>query len=244
MATDARGHTVPSGSEAPKRQAILDLSDTICDVRLVGSQDEATAAVADMQAANLEVTGTAWWFASPGALYVYDGAAFNQLAFQAPIDKRMPYASTAGYVSISSVKADTEKSMTVTFPAGLFTAPPRVTTTPQSGSPRIRSSSVNAITKSSAMIWVGNSGSSTGDLGVHWIAAQPSSADVALMAADEPHTDATVTCPTSGCRNEGIPLGIVGHWTDEDGVVQSVDAVECGVCGTDITDTLKTEGGS
>jgi len=47
----------------------------------------------------------------------------------------------------------------------------------------------------------------------------------------------TVTCHTQGCGNEGQALEMDLSWTDEDGQEHSVDAVVCGVCGHEITDT-------
>lgn len=47
---------------------------------------------------------------------------------------------------------------------------------------------------------------------------------------------ATVTCRTEGCSNEGVGITISTTYVDDDGNSQSVDAVQCGVCGQRIED--------
>lgn len=47
---------------------------------------------------------------------------------------------------------------------------------------------------------------------------------------------ATVTCHTEGCGNAGAPIELDLTYTDDDGNLQTVDSVACGVCGQPITD--------
>ncbi len=47
---------------------------------------------------------------------------------------------------------------------------------------------------------------------------------------------AIAICRTEGCANAGHAIELTLEWTDEDGNTQQADAVQCGVCGQDITD--------
>ena len=339
MVTDARGHVVPAGSEAPKRQAFLDLSDSINDVRPVADQAGADALVADLVANDIDPTGTTVWLQDVDQVEVYDGTTWhtlptdesldglilkimstkpvatdgdtayplgwsfmyltgddsraggwpqagnfwrvftykvaagnvfqyltraspntNQLLYRnwasgkwSPWTGSGPFAQAAGTATVSGIKAGTSGSTLVTFPTNLFTDAPYITLALYSSIPGERFVSHINKSRTGVTICGGYTGASSNTLDyyVSWNAVQMEgpAQNVALRAArsapfafaaepPEPEPDATVTCPTPGCENEGIPIEVVSTWTDEEGGVHTVGSIECGVCGADITSTL------
>jgi hypothetical protein len=215
MVTDARGHTVPSGSDAPKRQALLDLSDSIADVRSVADQAAGQAAVADLVDAGIDPAGTVWWLASPGVLAVYTGSAFQALALKSQadaLDARVPVGQAAGTVTVPSVPSGDAKNATVTFPSGVFTGAPFITLGIYTSSTAGRLATHHTKTSAGFIIRAFIvDGWSSQDVLVSWNAVrmpppaqamQTFSTFAAMSApAAEPEPQATATCPTPGCPN-------------------------------------------
>lgn len=159
------------------------------------------------------------------------------------IDRRLPAAMWAANVTVPN--ATGTKAVSVTFPSGLFEVAPIVVIGPRTSAPQNRSMwGAIGVTTSGFQAYTYYGGDAT-DLGGAWVAVQPAGA-VAMMAARTTAAAAeamiTVTCPTPGCWNEGVPITLPGTWTDEDGNVHQVDSVQCGVCGADITDTMTPAG--
>lgn len=89
------------------------------------------------------------------------------------LDGRYPLKAntqiTAGFATITLTAANTPASVTVTFPAGRFSAAPSLVPTPNSTAPGTISLSTSGVTASAATIWATRA--STGDVTVYWIAA-------------------------------------------------------------------------
>ncbi len=79
--TDARGHTVPSGTDQAARQALLDLSLSIPSVRTVASVTAATQHVASLVSAGLTPSpDSPVWALAGGVLCTWDGSAWTRVA--------------------------------------------------------------------------------------------------------------------------------------------------------------------
>lgn len=80
---DARGHTVPTGSDAARRQSILDLSMSIPSIRSVASESEASQYVAQLRAAGITPSDrdpAFVWRRDLGVLQVWNGTAWRTQA--------------------------------------------------------------------------------------------------------------------------------------------------------------------
>lgn len=176
-----------------------------------------------------------------GADLVMDGDDAIKALAEA-IDEKLPYAVAAGRVTLTNVAANATKSTTVALPAGRFRGDPMVTVSAVTGSPNARPVSAGGSSPTSIQIYATNVSSATApSIVVNWNAVDPDT-DVALLAAPLPAAATTesytVTCPTEGCANQGIPI-IISPWPDpETGEMVPIEQVNCGVCGADITDTL------
>lgn len=172
---------------------------------------------------------------------VVDGDDAIQALAEA-IDTKQPHAQAVGTAEFTGVRPGNAKSIAVTFPAGLFTANPYVTLGIYSTVPGEKATSHSNKSATGFTVHGGYTGASTSvDYRVNWHATQVAAPTAVNLLADEATAaaaDATVTCPTDGCANEGIPIDISTHYVNEDdGTTQPVDAVQCGVCGADITAT-------
>lgn len=153
------------------------------------------------------------------------------------IDPRLPRAMAAGTVPFPSTAANQSTSVTVTLPVGAgFTAAPSVQITPSSTAPSIRDLSVSAPSATNFVAVYFNSGTSAAGVGGMWIAVQPPTQSATLAATTFDAVAAagtvTVTCPTEGCENQGVPIDVPDSWVDDEGVEHQVDAIMCGACGT------------
>jgi hypothetical protein len=148
------------------------------------------------------------------------------------INYKLPFAIWAGRVSMS-VTGTT--SITVTLTPN-FTGPPNVSIGPATAYPQNRSFwGVSGVTATSFQAVCYYDGTNT-DLAAYWVAVQ--TMPVTALAAPTSGGTVTVTCPTAECPMQGVPVEIAATWTDEDGGEHDVDNVECGACGTSITDTM------
>jgi hypothetical protein len=149
------------------------------------------------------------------------------------INYKLPFAIWAGRVSMS-LSAET-KSVTVTLTPN-FTGPPNVTIGPATAYPQNRSfwgvAGVTATSFQAVCYYAADA-----DLAAYWVAVQTMPVTVMAPVPTAGGT-LTVTCPTADCPMQGVPVEIAATWTDEDGVDHDVDNVECGACGTSITDTM------
>lgn len=134
----------------------------------------------------------------------------------------------------------------VAFPAGRFPAAPAVTLNPRTALTTVRGMTATAVSATSFVANWGISSGSTSSVNFDWHAILDRTANP-QVAAPSPrlgdlHTvieTGIVTCPTAGCENEGIGIEVPVVLSDpEAGENTTVDAYACGVCGTDITDTL------
>lgn len=160
------------------------------------------------------------------------------------IDSKLPYAVYAAGVDIRVAAGSATGSGTLTYPSGTFSQAPITTVTitnsywtPGLGSRTATSVQIN-IRRDFEV-----SEATTFRAHVHSI--QQGTTPDALFAARAlggedvgAPADVTVTCPTDGCVNAGIPIPINSTWEDEDGGTHPVLLVECGGCGTEITDTM------
>lgn len=160
------------------------------------------------------------------------------------IDAKLPAAMTAGNASIPNAGGDATKSVTVTFPSGLFTVTPYVTIAARTAYPEARSFWGTTGANTSSFQAVNYYAGASATLGASWVAVQPDGPTVQAFASPlaDPGDMVTVTCPTPGCRNEGVPIQIAATWVDDEGGVHDVDAVCCGVCGADLTSSMTSEG--
>lgn len=174
-------------------------------------------------------------------------------ALATAIDTKLPVAITSGLADLGTVTGQATGSKVVTFPVGLFTAAPTASTTGNTSFPssRGKANSYGSATTSSMTVYAFYDGgtTATAPIVVSWIAIQATAAPAALLAAraaalaadDGP--DATVTCSTPGCPNNGYPIPVWSYVEEEDGTRHPPTAgFECGVCGADITDSLTMTG--
>lgn len=80
---DARGHTVPTGSDAARRQSLLDLSLSIPSIRSVASESEASQYVAQLRAAGITASDrdpAFVWRRDLGVLQVWNGTVWRTQA--------------------------------------------------------------------------------------------------------------------------------------------------------------------
>lgn len=262
MVTDARGHEVPADSDMwGYREDMGLLSASIADVRSVANQADAEAAIADLEASDLDPSGTVWWLATPGALYVYDGTALVELAGKAEVAEQIATLTEGladltdhGFVAIDSGYIDFPgvggnggtKSATVNFAKNRFSLSP-IPAGPL-GQQRISWTLSSVSTTSMVLTGVNFTGIDAPTARTRWVAVQsaaPARAQAfsarsagALALDDDTLPQGTVTCPTTGCPNFDVPVQVTTAWIDETGVEHPVDVHFCGPCGTDITDTL------
>lgn len=163
-----------------------------------------------------------------------------------------------GSVSVPETGSGDGRNVSVTFPSGGFGSAPKITTNPVTTAPHQRALSAMSATPSGFMLRYVNTGSSAIGVSAQWVAVEvreepalaaltaddktsswgtPAQLAMSVTAQQEP--DATVTCPTPGCYNRGVSIPVITSWYDlEMGEVMTVDTFMCGVCDTDITDTL------
>ena len=83
MATDARGHTVPTGSDFAQRKSLTDLSLSIPSIKSVASKAAATLYLATLSDAGItpSVANPVWaWRSDTQALMRHDGAAWTRIS--------------------------------------------------------------------------------------------------------------------------------------------------------------------
>jgi hypothetical protein len=214
----------------------------------------------------LSWNGTAWVPAppntvDPGSLSVTepitgDGTTGDPLGLDLVTDWTLAGAGTAtdplhvattfvaGTAATGDIGGTSLKTTAVTLPAGMFDTAPAVVLTLYYVYPHFFSYTASGVTTSSFNINVYNNTGQvrTGQVGWH-AALSPAgvlatlAAPLAARSAVGAVDDAVVTCPTAGCVNQGIAVPIMSSW-DEDGDTGQIDQVLCGVCGTDLTDTI------
>jgi hypothetical protein len=183
----------------------------------------------------------------PGTIQRFASAAARDTAIPAGsrqpgmhsflLDKQsLQFVDTAGewrrydvtlYPSLSAPAAVPGNSaLSVTFPAGAFGVNPVTVASPNtpSGTP--------------GFAFVGSATPSGGSVYWHQLSGAAAARSVYLIAmgreqavtarAEQPGPVMTVTCPTDGCENRGIPLE-----------VPLLPAAQCGPCGTDLTSTIR-----
>jgi hypothetical protein len=151
-----------------------------------------------------------------------------------------PYGVATGATTATGVPATSVKTTAVTFPAGVFGAGGiiAVVATPRTTSPNLRAASTNTVNINGFNLHLYNGGASATDVTAEWVATQNDTVNTTTARADleaDGVTFETVTCPTDGCQNAGVPIDVAVTYLDDDGVLVDVDAVQCGVCGTDLT---------
>jgi hypothetical protein len=150
-------------------------------------------------------------------------------------------SSVAGAVSAVTGAANATRTVTVTFPVRSFTGVyPQVVcslATANGGASTINTEIwVGTTTTTSFNLGVNRSNAT--DVAVRWVATQMPvtvAAQALMAAALAAEQMASVTCPTEGCMNQGVPIEVATTWTDDEGVQHPVDAVVCGVCGATLT---------
>lgn len=191
-----------------------------------------------------------------------DGTAGDPIALSLVTDDSLTGTGTAtdplrathivaeGYYT-TEVPGGGTVNQTITFPTGRFTEVPGVFVSPLTANIFTRGATANALTMTSFQLNLGKTaGTMGGNLGCHWLAVQDlldveafSPMARALPANGGPlgaPADVTVTCPTDGCGNQGVPIEIASTVIDEEsGATTPVTRVSCGVCGTDISDTMR-----
>lgn len=76
--TDARGHTVPTATDLASRQALLDLSLSIGDIRTCSSMSQATSYVSSLAAAGVRASADRPVYVRvAGVLQAWDGTAWG-----------------------------------------------------------------------------------------------------------------------------------------------------------------------
>lgn len=180
-----------------------------------------------------------------GTDLVMDGDDAIQALAEA-VDAKSTYGIAAGTVQVTGITVGNAQSVTVTFPAGRFTNDVYITIGMYTSTPAQRwAAHANKSPTSVQIVGAYTGQSSSISLWISWAAVQvdPPTELLAARAAgtssdDGLRTDpdnATATCPTAGCSNQGIPIPIATNWTDEEGVTHQVSGVVCGVCGADIS---------
>jgi len=152
------------------------------------------------------------------------------------IDPRTPAAWAGGQATVN-VSASVTGSTTVTLPVGRFTKAPQVV---GSASNSLYNVSISALTTASFLASVRhlNESSSTTTVYVSWSASQLSSV-AAVASQKRVGGEESVTCPTPGCENEGVPISIPSTYVDDEGAEHPVTEVVCGACGADISSTAQ-----
>lgn len=151
-------------------------------------------------------------------------------------------AIAAGGQTVGAIDANGgSRSFTVTFPTGRFDRTP--VPAQLIGSIRASFGISSITTQSMTVVGYNFTAVNAGSALTRWIALQPLPADALQVFATEPADDSTITCPTDGCGNQGIPIAVPSTWTDEEGAQHPIDEFFCGVCGTDISSTLTPAGG-
>jgi hypothetical protein len=114
-------------------------------------------------------------------------------------------------------------------------SPISINATPRTTAPNLRNVSTNTSSSTGFTLHAWNGSASATDVIAEWVAVQNDNGSaLGLLAEDETHTTATVTCPTPDCENQGIPIDIAVTYLNDDGEEVAVDAVQCGVCGTEL----------
>lgn len=127
MATDARGHTVPAATDAPKRADILALGLSINDPIVVANTTARAQALTDLAAESIVPSSASplFFFRVDAGIgrqleYTTDGTTFESIP---TVGRSSPFALAAGIVTINTTVA-TVNTIAVTFPAGRFTQTP------------------------------------------------------------------------------------------------------------------------
>lgn len=158
-----------------------------------------------------------------------------------------PYGIAHGTVTLPSATASGGvTTATVTFPSGVFPTAPNVTTNSRTSVPSQRATVAGSITTTSFVVTFQNLASTASGTNSDWIAVLldgPQNTAAARESVDAgPAEVVTVTCPTPGCPNEGIPIEATLAFVAEDGGIVTVDQVICGSCSTVLLDESETGG--
>lgn len=106
------------------------------------------------------------------SLMTTHGVGDGSTTFNLPIVGSPPQPMASGFISITPSAANTPTPGAITFPAGLFTLPPRVIVTADSTVPGtvVTGVAATAVTTSGATIYLTRA--STTSTGIHWVAVQ------------------------------------------------------------------------
>lgn len=178
MATDARGHTVPGGSDAPKRSDLLDLGLSITDPIPVTNTTARTAKLAELATLTPAITPASdnpiyFQRADAGAglelEFTTDGSTFHTV----PATPMVPSRTARGSVALT-VSSAVGASQSVTFPAGRFTATPKVFVSKQSADLSKFIPYVTTISSTGCTIgiYAGDGVAASGSVTVAWSAEQ------------------------------------------------------------------------
>lgn len=152
-----------------------------------------------------------------------------------------PYGVAAGTVTHPSTPANSSSTVTVTLPSGTFSEAPLVTMNTRTAVPAERVCAAGSVTASSFVSTFGNATTSAIGTNADWHAIQMdriiavSAARAAALADAVPPVEVSVTCPTPGCPNEGIPVLAISEFPDDEGNLIPVGSIMCGECGATLT---------
>lgn len=178
MATDARGHTTPAGDDAPKRSDVLDLSLSIRDPIPVANTTARAAKIVELAALTPAITPSSsnpilFFRADAGdgleLEYTTDGSTFHTV----PATPMVPSRTARGSVALT-VSSAVGTSQSVTFPAGRFTATPKVFVSKQSADLSKYIPYVTTISSTGCTIgiYAGDGVAASGSVTVAWSAEQ------------------------------------------------------------------------
>jgi hypothetical protein len=128
MALDARRHVVPAPTEAPRRAAFDDLSLSVRDIVYVADVADRDQLVADLTAAGLGPAADRPLYVHRADLPGLEWSTDAQTWHQVPPPPVPEYSAVVQFPPANA----TAHQLAITFPAGLFTDPPAVTTSVQS----------------------------------------------------------------------------------------------------------------
>lgn len=167
----------------------------------------------------------------------------------------LPFAFEQGTVDGITGSANATRTRVVTFSARRFTDTPRtfVQMRTSTGSAGTINTEVWVTPVGSTAAQININRSNSTDVQVWWFAIQDEraaspltgpalaarqAADAAALA-DELVPDGLATCHVEGCPNNGIPIPVPIHWTDDEGFEQTNTYFQCGPCGQQITDVVE-----
>ena len=163
MATDARGHTVPTGNDFAQRSSLTDLSLSIGDIKTCSS-----ASAANLHLAALADAGVTPSAASPIWVYRSDLKELHAYASSTPtVVAQSPVQQLSGDIPFAAIANGSGSTYGVTFAQPFASAPAVMVSTTQGRWTPYRTN----ITATGVTIGVNNWSGATGAAGtVSWLA--------------------------------------------------------------------------